>query len=32
MTLDQINRCVALAIEARNKIKELREAGLIKES
>jgi hypothetical protein len=32
MTQEQINRCVALAIEARMKIKELREAGLIKDS
>jgi hypothetical protein len=32
MTQNQINRCVALAIEARTKIRELREAGLIKDS
>ncbi|MFC5480569.1 hypothetical protein [Massilia suwonensis] len=32
MTQEQINKCVALAIEARKIIKELRDAGLVKDS
>lgn len=32
MTQQQIDRCVVLAIAARKAIKELREAGLIKDS
>jgi hypothetical protein len=32
MTQDEINKCVVLAIEARKIIKELRDAGLIKDS
>lgn len=32
MTQDEINSCVVLALEARAKIKELRGAGLIKDS
>lgn len=32
MTQNQIDRCVVLAIAARKAIKELREAGLIKQS
>jgi predicted chitinase len=32
MTQNEINRCVVLALEARAKIKELRDAGLIKDS
>lgn len=32
MTQEQINRSVVVALEARRAIKELREAGLIKDS